>query len=93
MTPAANIKERPIRFPRRPGIGWKKLCQSVYEHSSGTRIHCLGIVRFPDGSYVFANRWPECRDVARARKEQGGSMKRGLMVYALTLLKAEGGRP
>ncbi|WP_395734990.1 hypothetical protein [Prosthecobacter sp.] len=75
-------------FPRRPGLGWKRLLPApVWEHTSGIRIHGGGLVLLPSGRKVWAENWPECRQLATAVRQQGGTRRRGLMVYALRLLK------
>lgn len=70
-----------ITFPRRPGLGWKRLSGSVWEHSSGIRIHTYGIARLPDGrgaSWTSEEEWA-------AKRQQGYNTKRALMVWALTV--------
>ena len=42
----------------RPGSGWKHLAGPVWEHASGVRVHSGGLVKFPDGRYLLANKWP-----------------------------------
>lgn len=70
-------------YPRRPGPGWKWLGSSVWEHTSGLRIHCLGRVRLPDG----ASRMWRYDEEIRAMRRQGFNVKRALMVWALSLLQ------
>lgn len=70
------------RFPRRPGSGWKHMAGSVWEHSTGLRIHMLGMARLPHGQSVqwcFADEYD-------AKRQQGFNLKRALMVWALSLL-------
>lgn len=70
------------RFPRRPGNGWKHLAGSVWEHSTGVRIHLLGMARLPDGTSL-PWKWDGEYD---AKRQQGYNTKRALMVWALTLV-------
>ena len=70
------------RFSRRPGPGWKHLAGSVWEHSTGLRIHILGMARLPDGQSVP---W-RFDDEYDAKRQQGYNTKRALMVWALSLL-------
>lgn len=77
------------RFPRRPGSGWKAYeIAPVWEHSTGLRVHEGGLCRLPSGSMVDGERWPECVSLQRAILEQGGTRRRGLMVWALSLKEA-----
>ena len=70
------------RFARRPGPGWKHMAGSVWEHTSGLRIHLLGMARLPDGQSV-----PWCfDDEYDAKRQQGYNVKRALMVWGLSLL-------
>ena len=66
----------------RPGAGWKHLAGSVWEHSSGTRIHLIGLVRLPDMSFFSLNKYPECMDGYKMIRINGGNRKRGLMSWA-----------
>lgn len=68
---------------RQPGLGWKALRSGVYEHSSGVRVHMIGLARYPAGNSKSGNCWPESARLGRAIDEQGGNRKRGLMVWAL----------
>jgi hypothetical protein len=70
------------RLVRRPGPGWKLLGCSVWEHSTGTRIHCLGRARWPNGE---TRHWTWEEEYAFNRR-QGYNKKRALMVWALSLL-------
>lgn len=75
------------RFARRPGSGWKHIEGSaVWEHTTGLRIHLLGMARLPDGQSV-PWRWPDEYD---AKRQQGYNTKRALMVWALSLLSPNG---
>lgn len=71
---------------RKPGPGWSRpsLNAPVWDHVSGLRVHSYGLVRMPDGSTTTAANDP-CfwRTIAR----QGGNRKRGVMVYALELVR------
>lgn len=70
------------RFARRPGNGWKHMAGSVWEHSTGLRIHLLGMARLPDGQCVP---W-RFDDEYDAKRQQGYNVKRALMVWSLSLL-------
>jgi len=64
----------------RPGPGWKRLDGVVWEHSTGTRIHLGGMMRFPDGTTLPAYGAKEHERIC------GWNRKRGLMVWALNML-------
>lgn len=68
------------RFKRRPGIGWKHLAGSVWEHTTGIRIHLLGVTRFSDGTTMSWN----SQDKSDALRQQGFNAKRALMVWSLS---------
>ena len=69
-------------LPRRPGAGWKQISGPVWEHTSGLRVHVLGMAMLPDGSRMT---W-EWRDEYAALRQQAYNTKRALMVWALSLL-------
>ena len=71
-----------MRFPRRPGSGWKLIGGSVWEHPTGLRIHLLGMARLPDGTSL-PWKWEDEYD---AKRQQGYNVKRALMVWAMSLL-------
>ena len=71
----------------RPGPGWKPISGSVYAHISGARVHLGGFVKLPDGRFLNENKWPECMDASMLIKINGGNRKRGLMAWALMLVK------
>lgn len=77
---AGPVKRRVMR----PGKGWRHIGGPVYEHSNGTRVHVIGVVKLPDGRYLHANKWPECIDAARMISINGGNRRRGLMAWAMT---------
>ena len=77
-----SLKRLVRRFPRRPGNGWKYLAGSVWEHTSGLRIHLLGLARLPSGESL-PWKWQDEYD---AKRQQGYNTKRALMVWALTLI-------
>jgi hypothetical protein len=86
--PLDSVPLHPIvrRFPRRPGNGWKAYTESpVWEHTSGIRVHTAGLLRLPDGTIINGEHWPECKTLWRAIREQGGTRRRGLMVWALAI--------
>ena len=74
----------------KPGPGWTYVGSSVWDHASGMRLHMLGMLRMPLGELVSANIWPESRGVWLATRLVGGSRKRGLMLWALWVLKNGG---
>jgi hypothetical protein len=55
---------------------------SVWEHTSGLRIHLRGMAKLPDGPSVS---W-RLADEYDAKRQQGYNVKRALMVWALSLL-------
>jgi hypothetical protein len=72
---------------RRPGPGWKWLAGSVWEHVSGVRIHIGGrIARLADRRIICTHSAEDFNNQGRIIREQGGNVKRGLMVWALRLL-------
>lgn len=72
----------------RPGRGWSHVAGSVYEHTSGLRLHVGGLIRLPNGQCVSANEWPESRTVRWYVRANGGNRKRGLMAWARSKLSA-----
>lgn len=80
-----NAYSAPVeRGVMRPGSGWRHLAGAVYEHTNGTRMHMLGLIKKPDGSFLDANKWPESRYAARLIRINGGNRRRGLMAWAMT---------
>ena len=71
----------------RPGAGWRHLAGPVYEHKNGTRLHMLGLIKLPDGDFLYANKWPESKYAARFIRANGGNKRRGLMAWAMTYNK------
>jgi len=69
-----------------PGAGWRYLAGAVWEHTSGARVHLMGMVRLPDMSFVSLNKYPECMEGYRLIKINGGNKKRGLMAWTVSLL-------
>lgn len=72
----------------KPGLGWSKVSElaPVWVHApSGMRIHILGLARLRDGS----TRWfdHDFNGSRRALHMQGFNRKRGVMVWALGLMK------
>lgn len=55
---------------------------SVWEHTTGLRIHLHGLARLPDGQSVP---W-RFDDEYDAKRQQGYNVKRAIMVWALSLL-------
>lgn len=73
----------------RPGSGWTHLAGSVWEHTSGARIHTLGIVRMPDKTYHSLHRAVGDNLGRRLVQINGGNIKRGLMAWAVNLLNCK----
>lgn len=72
---------------QKPGPGWRKLGESVWEHAnSGIRIHVGGLVV---GARIdfSANSWPYSHYWRHHTRIAGGNAKRGLMTLALELAK------
>jgi hypothetical protein len=67
---------------RRPGPGWRFLGSGVWDHVSGMRLHCLGLLVMPDGT---VRREHETRLAEGYIRLAGGNRKRGLMMWALAL--------
>lgn len=70
----------------RPGAGWKHVSGAVWDHESGLRLHTSGMLRTPGGEYISGNCWPETQVVSLATRITG-SRRRGLMLWALWVLK------
>jgi hypothetical protein len=66
----------------KPGNGWRHLAGPVWEHTNGSRVHVMGLVKLPDGSFLSANVYPQCNEAARLIRINGGNRKRGLMAWA-----------
>lgn len=66
-----------------PGPGWVRRSDtsSVWDHSSGMRVHMMGMVRLPDGLIVWGNAWPESIAVLSCIDIVGGSRRRGLLLW------------
>ena len=39
--------------------GWKHVGGAVYDHTSGTRVHVMGLCTLPNGESVNGMLWPE----------------------------------
>jgi len=75
---------------RRPGPGWRFVGSGVWDHVSGMRLHCLGLLVMPDGKIRRATEWPSS-DIAEGYVcVAGGNRKRGLMMWAMALLRIDG---
>lgn len=68
----------------RPGNGWKHIGGAVWEHTSKTRIHLLGMMRLPSGEFISAATYPHWEALHRMIRINGGNRKRGLMALALS---------
>ena len=80
----SDAAKRPVdRRVMRPGAGWKHLAGPVWEHTNGTRVHTMGIVRLPDMTFLSATKWPDSREADRFICANGGNRKRGLMAWAM----------
>lgn len=75
------------RQEMRPGSGWNRLSGPVWEHISGARIHLLGTIKLPDGTYLYVNNWKEGVLGRLLIQINGGNKKRGLMAWAANLVK------
>lgn len=73
----------------RPGLGWKRLAGSVWEHSSGARVHCAGLVKMPSGVYYSIRNWAESKGMRKTIAINGGNVKRGLMAWCVSQIKLE----
>ncbi len=88
-TRAAVGGSRLKRFVMRPGAGWKHLGGPVWEHSSGARIHAMGVVRMPDKvTFRSMNNLNDCFEGLRFVRANGGNMRRGMMAWARNLVGA-----
>lgn len=67
----------------RPGDGWKYLGNSVWEHTNGSRIHLIGLIRFQNNNYVSVNTYPDSEKAELMIRINGGNRKRGLMALAM----------
>jgi len=85
MNERSEMNVKVDRVVIRPGDGWKYLAGSVWEHTKGTRVHLMGLIRLPDMSFVSLDKYPECIEGHRLIKINGGNRKRGLMAWANTL--------
>lgn len=61
----------------RPGYGWKHVSGPVFDHENGMRLHLLGTLRMPDGSFRSAG-----LDALKMIRINGGNRRRGLMAWA-----------
>ena len=77
---------------RRPGPGWQQntITKAVWDHDSGMRLHMLGMLRLPNGEIRQANQWPTSQLADGCIRVAGGNRKRGLMIWALVMLKIDG---
>lgn len=66
----------------RPGAGWNHLSGPVWEHNSGARIHCGGLVRLPNGNHYHLNHCAQTEGIRKAIAMNGLNVKRGLMAWA-----------
>lgn len=66
----------------RQGNGWLNYA-SVFKHNSGVKVHMLGLIKLPNGDLFNANKFPECVEVDRMIKINGGNRRRGLMAFAM----------
>lgn len=76
---------------RRPGRGWQQntVTKSIWDHESGMRVHMLGMLRLPNGEIRRANQWPAIQLADMCIRVAGGNRKRGLMIWALVMLKID----
>jgi len=71
----------------KPGPGWKHVGGPCWEHSNGVRIHPYGLVRLREGRVIVGTVWPESNNMDFFIKANGGNRKRGVMAWALFILK------
>ena len=71
----------------RPRPGWKQISGQVWEHTSGARIHTIGMVRMPNGKRWWINNWTESQIGHKMIAINGGNRKRGLMAWAVSLVE------
>ncbi len=76
------------RFVMRPGLGWRHMAGPVYEHTSGARVHCGGLVRMPNGDHYHLDNWAESAEIREMIKINGGNRKRGMMAWVASQLAA-----
>ena len=79
------MRERPIH---KPGPGWKRLADdgTVYEHTTGLRVHVYGLATLPTGRIVYGPEWPESKRFWHCVRMCGCNQPRGAMVWAMHLL-------
>lgn len=70
----------------KPGPGWKRLGGAVYEHTSGNRIHVMGLLRTPAGEMINGMQWPESQVLTRFVRMAGGNHRRGVMAWAKSIV-------
>jgi hypothetical protein len=70
----------PTRSDLRPGPGWTHLGGSVYQHSSGTRVHMLGGLLLPGNLWFWGGRWPDLHNMDFFIRACGNK-KRGIMAW------------
>lgn len=66
-----------------------RLSASVWEHTSGARIHLGGLVRMPNGDHYHLNNWSQGTEIREMIRINGGSRKRGMMAWAVKGLAAQ----
>jgi len=60
-------------LPRRPGAGWKQISGPVWEHTSGLRVHVLGMAMLPDGENQAKGGKARWRGMAKGQRRKGAS--------------------
>ena len=75
-----------MAFPRKPGLGWRRVSNCVFEHDSGIALHVSGLLRTDEGRIVSANIWPESKLADFATLVSGGNRRRGLMLWAMAVV-------
>ena len=75
-----------------PGPGWVRRADtsSVWDHSSGLRLHMMGMVQLTNGLIVWGHVWPESIAVQSCIDMVGGSRRRGLLLWG-RLVALQGG--
>ena len=89
-----NYSRAPVeRRVMHPGNGWQHVGGAVWEHSSGIRVHLLGMVKLPTGEIFSATTYPHWNAAQLMIRINGGNRKRGLMAWAMTYNAVLSGKP
>lgn len=72
----------------KPGEGWEYMAGAVWRHSSGARIHLMGVVRLSNRDCHNLNHISGGAMGRLMVRANGGNRKRGLMSWARMLENA-----